>query len=152
VAALGHARNRRVSRFWLRSCVQKVSHRLSTSKGPPMIGSVARRRHYSTCLLSDAMTPFSRSQSNPHVFGIRPARAIFASMAGHVVIRITERLGGGEPLRTAYAVDVPNQHRAVALFKLRPDHTADEQVEAVVELTQSALDSLGLRPGMIKPY
>ena len=41
--------------------------------------------------------------------------------------------------------------RAVALFKLRPDHTADEQVEAVVELTQSALDSLGLKPGMIKP-
>ena len=37
------------------------------------------------------------------------------------------------------------------LLKLRPDHTADEQVEAVVELTQSALDSLGLKPGMIKP-
>ena len=82
---------------------------------------------------------------------ITPRRAIFASMAGHVVIRITERLGGGEPLRTAYAVAEPNQHRAVALFKLRPDHTADEQVEAVVELTQSALDSLGLKPGMIKP-
>ena len=72
-------------------------------------------------------------------------------MAGHVVIRITERLGGGEPLRTAYAVAEPNQHRAIALFKLRPDHTADEQVEAVAELTQSALDSLGLKPGMIKP-
>ena len=42
--------------------------------------------------------------------------------------------------------------RAIALFKLRPDHTADEQVEAVVELTQSALNSLGLKPGMIKPY
>ena len=96
-------------------------------------------------------TPFSRSQSNPPSFGIRPARAIFVSMAGHVVIRITERLGGGEPLRTAYAVAEPNQHRAVALFKLRPDHTADEQVEVVVELTQSALDSLGLKPGMIKP-
>jgi hypothetical protein len=40
---------------------------------------------------------------------------------------------------------------AIALFKLRPDHTADEQVEAVVELSQSALDSLGLKPGMIKP-
>jgi hypothetical protein len=59
--------------------------------------------------------------------------------------------GAGEPLRTAYAVAEPNQHRAAALFKLRPDHTADEQVEAVVELTQSALDSLGLKPGMIKP-
>jgi hypothetical protein len=80
-----------------------------------------------------------------------PARAIFASMAGHVVIRITERLGSGEPLRTAYAVAEPNQHRAIALFKLRPDHTADERVEAVAELTQSALDSLGLKPGMIKP-
>ena len=66
-------------------------------------------------------------------------------------IRITERLGGGEPLRTAYAVAEPNQHRAIALFKLRPDHSADEQVEAVVELSQSALDSLGLKPGMIKP-
>ena len=75
----------------------------------------------------------------------------YSSMAGHVVIRITERLGGGEPLRTAYAVAEPNQHRAVALFKLRPEHTADEQVEAVVELTQSALDLLGLKPGMIKP-
>jgi hypothetical protein len=64
-------------------------------------------------------------------------------MAGHIVIRITERLEGGEPLRTAYAVAEPNQHRAIALFKLRPDHTADEQVEAVAELTQSALDSLG---------
>ena len=72
-------------------------------------------------------------------------------MAGYAVIRITERLGGGEPLRTAYAVaEEPNQHRAIALFKLRPDHTADEQVEAVVELSQSALDSLGLKPGMIK--
>ena len=60
-------------------------------------------------------------------------------MAGHVVIRIAERLGGGEPLRTAYAVAEPNQHRAIALFKLRPDHTVDEQVEAVVELTQPAL-------------
>lgn len=69
-------------------------------------------------------------------------------MAGHVVIRITEHLAGGEPLRTAYAVAEPNQHRAIALFKLRPDHTADEQVEAVAELTQSALDSLGLKPGM----
>ena len=64
---------------------------------------------------------------------------------------MVERRVGGEPLRTAYAVAEPNQHRAVALFKLRPDHTADEQVEAVVELTQSALDSLGLKPGMIKP-
>jgi hypothetical protein len=81
----------------------------------------------------------------------RPARAILARMAGHVVIRITERLGGGEPIRTAYAVAEPNEHRAIALFKLRPDHTADEQVEAVAELTQSALDSLGLKPGMIKP-
>jgi hypothetical protein len=72
-------------------------------------------------------------------------------MAGYVVIRITERLGGGEPLRTAYAVAEPNQHRAIALFKLRPDHTADEEVEAVVELSQAALDSLGLKPGMIKP-
>ena len=86
-----------------------------------------------------------------YVCRITPARAIFASIAGHVVIRITERLGGGEPLRTAYAVAEPNQHRAVALFKLRPDHTADEQVEAVVELTQSAVDSLGVRPGIIKP-
>ena len=81
-----------------------------------------------------------------------PPRGIVARMAGYAVIRITERLGGGEPLRTAYAVaEEPNQHRAIALFKLRPDHAADEQVEAVVELSQSALDSLGLKPGMIKP-
>ena len=76
---------------------------------------------------------------------------IITGMAGYVVIRITERLQGGEPLRTAYAVAEANQHRAIALFKLRPDHTADERVEAVVELTQSALDVLGLKPGMIKP-
>jgi hypothetical protein len=73
-------------------------------------------------------------------------------MAGYVVIRITERLGGGEPLRTAYAVVEANEHRAIALFKLRPDHTADEQVEVVAELTQSSLDALGLKPRMIKPY
>ena len=79
------------------------------------------------------------------------AHVIFASMAGYVVIQITEHLGGGEPLRTAYAVAEANQHRAIALFKLRPDHTADEQVEAVAELTQSSLDSLELKPGMIKP-
>ncbi len=78
-------------------------------------------------------------------------RAILASMAGHVIIRITGPHGGGEPVRTAYAVAEPNQHRAIALFKLRPDHTADEQVEAVAEITQAALDSLGLKPGMIKP-
>src|SRR5262249_17489143 len=67
-----------------------------------------------------------------------------------VFVRAHRRLGG-EPLRTAYAVAEPNQYRAIALFKLRPDPTADEQVEAVVELSQSALDSLGLKPGMIKP-
>ena len=72
-------------------------------------------------------------------------------MAGYVVIRITERIEGGETLRAAYAVAEANQHRAIALFKLRPDHTADERVEAVAELTQSALDALGLKPGMIKP-
>ena len=72
-------------------------------------------------------------------------------MAGYVVIRITERIEGGETLRTAYAVAEANQHRAIALFKLRPDHTADERVEAVAELTQSVLDALGLKPGMIKP-
>ena len=108
------------------------------------------------CKAGKRRTPASEDRHRARLavmfgFRITPARAIFASMAGHVVIRITERLGGGEPLRTAYAVAEPNQHRAVALFKLRPDHTADEQVEAVVELTQSALDSLGLKPGMIKP-
>lgn len=79
------------------------------------------------------------------------SRVIFANMAGYVVIQITDCVGGGEPLRTAYAVAEANQHRAIALFKLRPDHTADEQVEAVAELTQSSLDSLGLKPGMIRP-
>lgn len=72
-------------------------------------------------------------------------------MAGFVVIRIAEPLEGGEPLRTAYAVAEANRHRAIALFKLRPDHTADERIEVVVELTQSALDELALEPGMIKP-
>ena len=67
------------------------------------------------------------------------------------MIRITERVEGGEPLRTAFAVAEANQHRAIALFKLRPDHTADERVEAVVELTQSQLDALNLKPGMIMP-
>ena len=57
-------------------------------------------------------------------------------MAGYVLIRITERLHGGETQRTAYVVAEANQHRAIALFKLRPDHTADERVEAVVALTR----------------
>ena len=82
---------------------------------------------------------------------LRRRPVYIAIMAGYVVIRITERLGGGDPLRTAYAVVEANEHRAIALFKLRPDHTADEQVEVVAELTQSSLDSLGLKPGMIKP-
>ena len=117
-----------------------------------MIGSVARRRHYATCLLSDTMTPlFPGHKATPTFWNQTHPCHICEHGSGHVVIRITERLGGGEPLRTAYAVAEPNQHRAVALFKLRPDHTADEQVEAVVELTQSALDTLGLKPGMIKP-
>jgi hypothetical protein len=46
-------------------------------------------------------------------------------MAGYVVVQITDRSGGG-------------------------DHTADERVEAVVEVPQSVLDALGLGPGMIK--
>ena len=71
-------------------------------------------------------------------------------MAGYVVIQITERDDGGQ-VRTAYAVAEANEHRAIAIFKLRPDHTADEQVEAVAELTQSSLDAMGLKPGMIKP-
>jgi hypothetical protein len=72
-------------------------------------------------------------------------------MAGYVVIQITERIDGDAPLRTAYAVAEANEHRAIALFKLRPDHTADEQVVVVAELTQASLDSLGLQPGMIRP-
>ena len=74
-----------------------------------------------------------------------------ATMPGYVIVQITERIGGGEPLRPAYAVHEANEHRAIALFKLRPDHTADERIEVVAELTQSSVDSLGLRPGMIKP-
>jgi hypothetical protein len=71
-------------------------------------------------------------------------------MAGYIVVQITDRSGGEDPIRTSYAVAEPNRHRAVALFKLRPDHTAGERVEAVVELPQSVLDALGLGPGMIK--
>ena len=71
-------------------------------------------------------------------------------MAGHVVIRITDALVAAS--RFAPRMPLLNPiSRAIALFKVRPDHTADEQIEAVAELTQSALDSLGLKPGMIKP-
>ena len=72
-----------------------------------MIVSVARRRHYAKCLLSDTMSPPFPGHKQPPTFWNHTAHAIFASMAGHVVIRITERLGGGEPLRTAYAVVNP---------------------------------------------
>ena len=122
-----------------------------TSRSPAYAISTLLRFRPVRATCSDGSLVSDNPYRSSEVCRITPARAIFASMAGHVVIRITERLGGGEPLRTAYAVAEPNQHRAVALFKLRPDHTADEQVEAVVELTQSALDSLGLKPGMIKP-
>ena len=71
-------------------------------------------------------------------------------MAGYIVVQVTERLGGDDPLRVSYVVAEPSQHRAIALFKLRPDHTADERVEAVVEILQSVLDVLGLSPGTIK--
>ena len=68
-----------------------------------MIGSVARRRHYYMLAVGHYETPPAH-KATPR-FGITPTRAIFASMAaGHVVIRVTDRLGGGEPLRTAYAV------------------------------------------------
>ena len=71
-------------------------------------------------------------------------------MAGYIVVQITERLGGGDPLRVSYVVAEPNRHRAIALFKLRRDHTADERIEVVVELPQSVLDFLGISPGMIR--
>ena len=66
------------------------------------------------------------------------------------MVQITDRSGGGDPIRTSYVVAEANRHRAIALFKLRPDHTAGERVEAVVEVPKSVLDALGLGPGMIK--
>lgn len=72
-------------------------------------------------------------------------------MAGYIVVQITDRLGGGEPLRVSYVVAEANRHRAEALFKLRPDHTADERIEVVVEVPQSVLEFLGVAPGKIRP-
>jgi hypothetical protein len=74
-------------------------------------------------------------------------------MAGHVVIRITERLGGGEPLRTAYAVAEPNQQRAcpgcgtqpswVALRRMGPNwKVADIIPQPAASLSQDCLNNL----------
>jgi hypothetical protein len=90
---------------------------------------------------SDPLTRRSRTSI------LTSRHGIIAAMAGYVVIRITERLQGGEPLRTAYAVAEANQHRAIALFKLRPDHTADERVEAVVALTRIPCLPIQPKPG-----
>ena len=72
-------------------------------------------------------------------------------MPAYVIIQITERPAGGDPLRIAYAVHETNEHRAIARFKLRQDHTADEQIEVVAELTQTSADALRITSGMIKP-
>jgi hypothetical protein len=56
--------------------------------------------------------------------------------------RVYERQGDAMRYLNAEGQIAWKAGRAIALFKLRPDHTADEQVEAVAELTQSALDTL----------
>jgi hypothetical protein len=69
----------------------------------------------------------------------------------YVIIQITEHPEGGDPLRIAYAVVETNEHRAIARFKLRQDHIADEQIEVVAELTATSAQALGLTSGMVKP-
>jgi hypothetical protein len=70
-------------------------------------------------------------------------------MSGYVLIVRTESSSGGEPARQAFAIAEASRHRALALFKLRPEHTADEHIEAVAELRQAVLNTLGLKPGQI---
>jgi hypothetical protein len=67
--------------------------------------------------------------------------------------------GGEDFLSTGYGISVaprmlllnPISTERSLYSNVRPDHTADEQVEAVVELSQSALDSLGLKPRQATP-
>ena len=72
-------------------------------------------------------------------------------MGGYVIIVSTEHSGGGEPARQAFAIAEASRHRALALFKLRPEHTADEHIEAVAEVRQAVLNALGLKTGQIVP-
>jgi hypothetical protein len=72
-------------------------------------------------------------------------------MGGYVIIVRMEHSSGGEPPRQAFAIAEASRHRALALFKLRPEHTADEHIEAVAQLRQAVLNALGLKPGQIVP-
>jgi hypothetical protein len=86
------------------------------------------------------------SQPARHFWPLRNQR-FFCSLKSRHLWALT----GWIAAQVRYAVHEANEHRAIALFKLRPDHTADERIEVVAELTQSSVDSLVLRPGMIKP-
>ena len=76
---------------------------------------------------------------------------MLASMGGYVIIVRTESSGGGEPPRQAFVIAEASRQRALALFKLRPEHTADEHIEAVAEVRLALLNALGLKPGQIIP-
>jgi len=71
-------------------------------------------------------------------------------MGGYVII-IRVESSGGEPSRQAFVIAEASRHRALALFKLRPEHTADEHIEAVAEVRHALLNTLGLKPGQITP-
>ena len=72
-------------------------------------------------------------------------------MGGYLIIVRTEHGSGEEPPRRAFAMAEASRHRALALFKLRPEHTADEHIEAVAEVRHAVLNALGLKPGQIVP-
>jgi hypothetical protein len=71
-------------------------------------------------------------------------------MAGHIMIVLTDSTEGKKRSRAAFVVAERSEHRAIALFKLRPGHTADEQIEAVAEVSQSFLSALGIQIGEIR--
>ena len=72
-------------------------------------------------------------------------------MGGYIIIVRVESGSSGEPPRQAFAIAEASRHRALALFKLRLEHTADEHIEAVAEIRHALINALGLRPGQIMP-
>ena len=78
--------------------------------------------------------------------------AILCAMGGYIIIvRVESTSSGEEPPRQAFVIAEASRHRALALFKLRPEHTADEHIEAVAEVRHALLNVLGLKPGQFMP-
>lgn len=72
--------------------------------------------------------------------------------AGWAVRVTTQRLGGGEPMRTWYAAAIFLPNEAEAAVRARDGATPDEIIEAVHPISQVLLDALGIARGCVGLY